>query len=583
MKKNKLLFLVTILVYLFLIGPLVVIMAASFSDTNYLKFPGEGFTLRWYQQVFTMSAFAKAARLSLFIALGGTAIALLFGLPAAYALNRYDFKGKNTIKTIFLSPVLIPCIVLGFIMLRYVVNQYDLAVIPSLLIGHTLLSIPYIMRVITSSLANFDFAVEEAACSLGATRQYTFFHIVLPNIKSGIASACIMAVINSFNNVSLSAFLTGPGVNMLPIEIMGYVEYHFDPTIAALATIMMVATLGVMLLRYERGNGGEDFLSLRTSLALHATPLLREGEENIAQAWSAELEQKPDDSADETGDAQDSEGTVLTQEETPDEIAVTENGSPARTLKASDPSGYTVFGNVYINNGSDAALDASMLAGDYAAKLGAEGPQVLIIHTHGSESYTMPPGQEYDVSDTFRTLDTNCNMIRIGDEMAQVLTDAGISVVHDRSLYDYPSYSGAYNRSLASIESYLQKYPSISFVLDVHRDAVQDANGQQFKLLCGEDKNAAQLEFVIGSNGGGLSHDLWRENLKLACAVQETLYKDYPTLMRPVTVRNSRYNQHMTTGSLLVEVGTAGNSLEEAVNAARLFAAGFAKTIQNGT
>ena len=138
-------------------------------------------------------------------------------------------------------------------------------------------------------------------------------------------------------------------------------------------------------------------------------------------------------------------------------------------------------------------------------------------------------------------------------------------------------------RSLASIESYLQKYPSISFVLDVHRVAVQDANGQQFKLLCGEDKNAAQLEFVIGSNGGGLSHDLWRENLKLACAVQETLYKDYPTLMRPVTVRNSRYNQHMTTGSLLVEVGTAGNSLEEAVNAARLFAAGFAKTIQNGT
>lgn len=190
----------------------------------------------------------QGRRLSLFIALGGTAIALLFGLPAAYALNRYDFKGKDTIKTIFLSPVLIPCIVLGFIMLRYVVNQYDLAVIPSLLIGHTLLSIPYIMRVITSSLANFDFAVEEAACSLGATRQYTFFHIVLPNIKSGIASACIMAVINSFNNVSLSAFLTGPGVNMLPIEIMGYVEYHFDPTIAALATIMMVATLGVMLL-----------------------------------------------------------------------------------------------------------------------------------------------------------------------------------------------------------------------------------------------------------------------------------------------------------------------------------------------
>lgn len=339
-------------------------------------------------------------------------------------------------------------------------------------------------------------------------------------------------------------------------------------------------SLGVMLLRYERGDGGEEYLSMQTSLALRAAPLLRGEDERIAQAWSTELTQKPDDGA--SGDAQDNEGTVLTQEKTPDEVAVTENGVPARTLKASDPSGYTVFGNVYINNGSDAALDASMLGTDYAACLGADEPQVLIIHTHGTESYTMPPGQEYDVSDTFRTLDTNCNMIRVGDEMARTLTECGISVVHDRALYDYPSYSGAYNRSLASIERYLEKYPSISFVLDVHRDAVQDANGNQFKLLCGEDAGAAQLEFVIGSNGGGLSHDLWRENLKLACAVQETLYKDHPTLMRPVTVRNSRYNQHMTTGSLLVEVGTAGNSLEEAINAARLFAAGFAKTLQNG-
>ena len=118
MKKNKLLLLVTALVYLFLIGPLLVIMAASFSDTNYLKFPGEGFTLKWYQQVFTMSAFASAAKLSVLIALGGTAIALALGLPAAYALNRYDFKGKDIIKTVFLSPVLIPCIVLGFVMMR---------------------------------------------------------------------------------------------------------------------------------------------------------------------------------------------------------------------------------------------------------------------------------------------------------------------------------------------------------------------------------------------------------------------------------------------------------------------------------
>ena len=248
MKKSKSLLLITILVYTFLIGPLLVIVAASFSDTTYLKFPGEGFTLKWYTHALTMSAFIKAAQMSFFIAIAATLIALLLGLPAAYALNRYRFKGKETIKLLFLSPVLIPCVVLGFMMLRYVVKHYDLPVIPSLLVGHTLLSIPYIMRVVTSSLANFDFAAEEAAESLGATKIYTFFHIVLPNIKSGIASACIMAVINSFNNVSLSAFLTGPGVSMLPIEMMSYVEYHFDPTIAALATLMMAVTMGVMLL-----------------------------------------------------------------------------------------------------------------------------------------------------------------------------------------------------------------------------------------------------------------------------------------------------------------------------------------------
>ena len=351
---------------------------------------------------------------------------------------------------------------------------------------------------------------------------------------------------------------------------------------SALIALRRGGELGVLLLKWERGGAETDAFSVPVSLALRMTPLLREGEDEIAQAWSAELEQPPADSGGDADAAQDNEeNTVLSQPVTTGELKVTENGVTARTLKPSDPSGYTVLGNVYINNGSDAALDASMLAGPYAAALGETGPQVLIIHTHATESYTMPPGAEYEASDTFRTTDTRCNMVRIGDEMEQVLTAAGIGVVHDRTLHDYPSYSGSYDRSLKAIEGYLEKYPTISFVLDVHRDAVQDANGNQFKLLCGEDKNAAQLEFVIGSNGGGLSHDLWRENLKLACAVQETLHADYPTLMRPITVRNSRYNQFKTTGSLLVEVGTAGNSLEEAVNGARLFAAGFAKTIQN--
>ena len=333
----------------------------------------------------------------------------------------------------------------------------------------------------------------------------------------------------------------------------------------------------VFLLRLERGDlFTDDAISAPTALALYMQPLLLEEREEIVAAWSSELQQPPKARQ----DGEDDEGTVLSEPKETSEITVTENGVPSRTLKPSDPTGYTVFGNVYINNASDAALSASQLSGGFAAKLAQEGPQVLIIHTHGTEAYTMPVGEEYVPSDNRRTLESDKNMLRIGDEMADVLAAKGIGVIHDRNLYDYPNYSGAYNRSLASIESYLAQYPSISFVLDVHRDAVEDASGNEYKLLCAEEPNAAQLEFVIGSNGGGLSHDKWQENVKLACAVQENLLAKYPTLMRPIVVRNSRYNQHMTTGSLLIEVGTAGNSLEEAIIAARIFAQGFAETIQ---
>ncbi len=233
-----------------------------------------------------------------------------------------------------------------------------------------------------------------------------------------------------------------------------------------------------------------------------------------------------------------------------------------------------------MNNASAAPLTADQLGFDFAARLTDEAPQVLIVHTHGCEAYTMPPGEEYEESDDHRTLDERYNVVRVGDEIARVLEDAGIGVVHDRTLHDYPNYSGAYNRSLETIESYRGRYPSIVYVFDVHRDAVADADGNQYKLLCAEELGAAQLEFVIGSDGGGAAHDNWRENLKLACAVQSTLLERYPTLMRPIIVRNSRYNQHVTPGALLVEVGTAGNSLAEALNAARLFAQGFAETVK---
>ena len=322
----------------------------------------------------------------------------------------------------------------------------------------------------------------------------------------------------------------------------------------------------VQALRWELG----DFFSLKdlspaTVLAIAESPLLIAAREQILRREESDSEQE-----------QQPAQTEPVKEEPlqPETPSGEDNGVPARTLVPTSPSGYTVVGGVYISNGTDHTLDTAALnGGGFDATLTEEEPQVLILHTLGSESYTMPPGQSYESSGNYRTTDTNYNVVRVGDEMAKVFAEAGISALHDRTLYDYPEYSGAYGRSLTAINNYLEKYPSIQFVIDVHRDAIEDSEGNQYKVVSVIDGvgTAAQMSIVVGSDGSGLAHDNWMENLKLAVAVQQNIVTAYPTLMRPVVLRNSRYNQHVTTGSLLVEVGAAGNSLDEALLAARLF------------
>ena len=338
-------------------------------------------------------------------------------------------------------------------------------------------------------------------------------------------------------------------------------------------------SLGVMLLRYERGDGGEEYLSMQTSLALRAAPLLRGEDERIAQAWSTELTQKPDDGA--AGDAQDNEGTVLTQEKTPDEVAVTENGVPARTLKASDPSGYTVFGNVYINNGSDAALDASMLGADYAACLGADEPQVLIMHTHATESYQTWPDPVFDPGYTARSKSTALNMCAVGEKMAQVLNAAGIRTLHDETLYDAPGYTDSYKRSRAGVQTYLERYPSIKVVLDVHRDAIEDSDGTRVKPVCEIDgESTAQVMVIAGcDNGSSIALPNWRLNLRFAAEWETAMESAYPGLTRPVLCGYRFYNQDLTTGSLLIEIGGHANTLDEALRAGEYAAKALAAVL----
>lgn len=217
--------------------------------------------------------------------------------------------------------------------------------------------------------------------------------------------------------------------------------------------------------------------------------------------------------------------------------------------------------------------------GDYLNRevnltLSKEGPQILIMHTHGTEAYTMADGDDYTPSDTARTTDENYNMIRVGEEIKSVFEEMGLSVIHDTSLYDYPSYTGSYARSLKGIQSYLEEYPTISVVLDVHRDALIGADGTAYKVTdtLEDGETVAQVMLVVGSNDGGLEHPDWEDNLTLAAHIQAAMLALHPGFPRPVNLRSQRFNQHMTSGSLLVEVGTSGNTLQEALAGARKFA-----------
>ncbi len=342
---------------------------------------------------------------------------------------------------------------------------------------------------------------------------------------------------------------------------------------AAIEAIKNSGDLSKKLLRWELGDYfGTDYLCAVNVLALGQSPLLMTQRAAIA----ALNEQPPDEgSGSDQSSPADPSPAPPNRPVASDDLAFADNGVPSQTVIPSSSGSYTVINGVYIKNASSHTLDAQVLgSGQFDAQLTENGPQVLILHSHGSEAYSMPAGQEYTPSGTYRTTDTNYNVVRVGDEIASVLSTYGISVLHDRTLHDYPSYNDAYSNSYASVESYLSKYPSLAYVLDIHRDAIQDADGQQYKLVSSEDPNAAQCCIVMGT-----SYDAWQENVSLAISVQETLNAQSPTLMRPLTVRGYSYNQQLSTGSLLVEVGAAGNSLDEAIHGARLFAKGFAETI----
>jgi len=202
------------------------------------------------------------------------------------------------------------------------------------------------------------------------------------------------------------------------------------------------------------------------------------------------------------------------------------------------------------------------------------GPAVLIVHSHGSESYRKT--EDYQESSAYRTLDPKYNVVSVGDRITEILEAGGVEVIHDKTLHDYPSYNSAYGESRNSVSDYLQQYPSIRVVLDIHRDAVESADGKQLAYTVGMgEKQVAQLMMVVGTDAGGLTHPNWKDNMALAVKLHAQLEKLVPGICRPISFRTQRFNQDLSPGAILIEVGAAGNTRQEALLAAEQLSAGL--------
>ncbi|MCI9171174.1 MAG: stage II sporulation protein P [Lawsonibacter sp.] len=332
--------------------------------------------------------------------------------------------------------------------------------------------------------------------------------------------------------------------------------------------------MAVWLMKSQLGElpGREQGLTGWGRLLLKASPLLAAGEGAVLER--RESQEAPGETGEpDLGDGEDTDLPDLQPSDSGEGIV-------EMTGRGKEGSLYLRDGEIYVYNRTDRELDSSLLGeGTVDVSLG-EGPQILILHTHGSEAYSMTDGDTYEESDPYRTTDCTHNVVRVGEEMATVFRAYGFQVIHDTTLCDYPAYNGAYDRSKAVAEQWLERYPSIKVVFDVHRDALVGNEGEVYKLVSDEaGQKVAQVMMVLGTDAGGADHPRWKDNLAFALKLQRNLVKGYASLARPTVLRKSRYNQQLCPGSVLVEVGGHGNSLSEAIAGGRLWADNVARTL----
>jgi len=255
MRLSSLLFrALVVLLYAFLLSPLLITIVISFSADPFLSFPPSAWGLRWYGEVARNATFGSAAWASLVIAVSVTLIGLATGVPAAYAIVRGNFPGRDAILALLTAPLLLPAIVLGLAVLLVFVRAGLVATYQGMILAHLCVTLPYVVRITAVALSTLKPDAEEAALTLGATPWKAFRHVTLPLMLPGIVGAAALSFLVSFDEVVLSLFLTGPRLTTLPVEIYRYVEFRTDPQIAALSVVLILITVGLVVL-IERSVG----------------------------------------------------------------------------------------------------------------------------------------------------------------------------------------------------------------------------------------------------------------------------------------------------------------------------------------
>jgi putative spermidine/putrescine transport system permease protein len=231
------------LLYLFLLAPILVVLGISFDSQSNMAFPPKGFSLQWYEKLTHNAEFITGFKVSLITAGGVALLALLIGVPVALAITRFDFKGKDALAGFFLSPLLVPGIVLGLALLLVLAPLRITGTYTGLIIAHLSITTPYVVRTTSMSLLTLNRSCEEAARTLGASTWTTFRRVTLPLITSGVLAGGVIAFLISFDEAVISLFVVGPQATTLPVEIFHYVETRTDPQIAALSVVLIAISV----------------------------------------------------------------------------------------------------------------------------------------------------------------------------------------------------------------------------------------------------------------------------------------------------------------------------------------------------